>query len=192
MKKILSTLMVSSILFLVGCSSTQLAIIPEQKILKNSQFIDVNIEKIIEPQIFIKIKNKSKEIVEIYMKESNINNSPIYDGEHIMSVKSHNEGAAWNQLANGIGQLSMALGGGVQKTDNDTSTKKLELRTENILLNPDDEVKKSIGYGFEVSYPVKIILKVKQNGNTEYVSLILEKTNKTVEVNKYTYENIIK
>ena len=190
MKKLLFTLIVC--LCLVGCSSTQLAIIPEQKTLKSSQFIDVSIEKIVEPQIFIKMENKSKDIVEVYMKESNINNSPIYDGDHILSVKTHNEAAAWGLFANGMGQLSMALGGGFQKTDNDTSIKKLELRSENILLNPDDEVIKRVGYGFEVSYPVKIILKVKQNENIEYISLILEKTDKTVEVNKYTYENIIK
>lgn len=187
MKKINLIFAFILLIVVVGCGRyVKVGTIPKVNIVKNSNLVDVKVDKVVNPHIFLTITNKSEDIVELLILESSINNKPIFDGKEIDSVKLSNNFANLGNAFAGFGGMM-----GSQPTYEKAKIKKLENKLGNVILNPKEEFQKYIGSDFEVEFPIKIVLKVQQKNIVEYVSLVLEDTNNKIEVDGDSYDIIV-
>lgn len=85
MRKYLFALMVSSILFLVGCSST--AVKPQKTFTKTSDLATLDIPKNVNNWVDLAIENKTNDFIEVVWDSSNINDMPIgFEGDLIIKL----------------------------------------------------------------------------------------------------------
>ncbi|QYC52349.1 hypothetical protein [Fusobacterium phage FNU_1P] len=169
MKKWFLLLLASLSILLVGCTSTEY--VAKSTLTKNSDVLNVSINKVTSNKFYILFENKSDDIVELILSESTINNKPIYDENELDEVANHNALASIGSLANNLNSL-----GGQQYIKKDDSKRELTKKSNNIVLSPKEKVEKKVGYSTsEAEFPAKVVIKFEQNNKKDYIYINVDK-----------------
>lgn len=169
MKKWILLLLAGLSILLVGCSSTEY--IAKSTLTKNSDILNVSVDKVTMNKFFISFENKSNDMVELILSESTINNKPIYNEEELDEVASHNAIASIGSLANSFNSL-----GGQPYVKKDDSKKELTKKSNNIVLSPKEKIEKKVGYSTsEANFPAKVVIKFEQNNKKDYIYINVDK-----------------
>lgn len=160
-----------AVLLLGACTSIQT---PTNTVVRTSKFIDASVPQTSGNVIYLDLKNKTTDTVEVLLSQSTINNKHMYDGDEIEKVGWRNASASLAGAANSLNYAnSVAYGATPQPTLNDTPTD-LTNRSADVVLAPGETIRKEVGYQLApVEYPAWVVLKVRQNGATDFVFINL-------------------